>query len=503
MSILTQPRPITIAILAMGGEGGGVLSDWIADLAEHHGFLAQTTSVPGVAQRTGTTIYYVELFAGPVIDGDERQPVLALMPVPGEVDIVVASELMEAGRAVQRGLVSSDRTALIFSTHRVYSMSERTAMGDGRVDAAALLDTCRSAARTATYADFAEIADANRSVISAALFGGLAASGALPFERAAFEDAIRRGGIGLEGSLAAFSAGFATRRCHSATTPAVGPAAVGPANVKLSSRLSWLAARIADEFPPQTHEVLASGVSRLADYQDEAYAVRYLDRLGPLKAADPIRAEVLGEAARYLALWMSYEDAIRVADLKIRSTRFERVRQEVRVEPAQLLHIKEFLHPGVQEIADILPAALGRFLLNSGWAKLLVTKLAGGGRILETTSLGGYLQLYAVASLRPLRPRSFRFQHEQARMDAWLQQIPVLVKEDYALALRLAESPRLLKGYGETLALGSRNFDAILNALPRLRGRADAADQLRNLCEAALADEQGHELTERLKEVLA
>lgn len=498
MSILTQPRPITIAILAMGGEGGGVLSDWIADLAEHHGFLAQTTSVPGVAQRTGTTIYYVELFAGPVIDGDERQPVLALMPVPGEVDIVVASELMEAGRAVQRGLVSSDRTALIFSTHRVYSMSERTAMGDGRVDAAALLDTCRSAARTATYADFAEIADANRSVISAALFGGLAASGALPFERAAFEDAIRRGGIGLEGSLAAFSAGFSTHRCHSAPTPAVELA-----QVKLGSRLSWLAARIADEFPPQTHEVLASGVSRLADYQDEAYAVRYLDRLGPLKAADPIRAEVLGEAARYLALWMSYEDAIRVADLKIRSTRFERVRQEVRVEPAQLLHIKEFLHPGVQEIADILPAALGRFLLNSGWAKLLVTKLAGGGRILETTSLGGYLQLYAVASLRPLRPRSFRFQHEQARMDAWLQQIPVLVKEDYALALRLAESPRLLKGYGETLALGSRNFDAILNALPRLRGRADAADQLRNLCEAALADEQGHELTERLKEVLA
>src|SRR4029078_6980783 len=155
-------------------------------------------------------------------------------------------------------------------------------------------------------------------------------------------------------------------------------------------------------------------------------------------------------------------------DLKIRSTRFERVRQEVRVEPAQLLHIKEFLHPGVQQIADILPAGLGRFILNRGWANRLVAKLAGGGRILETTSLGGYLLLYALASLRALRPCSLRFQHEQARMDAWLQQIPVLVREDYALALRLAESPRLLKGYGATLALGSRNFDAILNALPRL-----------------------------------
>ena len=53
---------ITLAIMAMGGEGGGVLADWLVDLAEHNGYLAQTTSVPGVAQRTGATIYYLEMF---------------------------------------------------------------------------------------------------------------------------------------------------------------------------------------------------------------------------------------------------------------------------------------------------------------------------------------------------------------------------------------------------------------------------------------------------------
>ena len=52
-----RTRPITIAILAMGGEGGGVLADWIIDLAENNHYLAQLTSVPGVAQRTGATIY--------------------------------------------------------------------------------------------------------------------------------------------------------------------------------------------------------------------------------------------------------------------------------------------------------------------------------------------------------------------------------------------------------------------------------------------------------------
>ena len=52
----SKVRPIGIAILAMGGEGGGVLADWIVDMAEHEGYPAQSTSVPGVAQRTGTTI---------------------------------------------------------------------------------------------------------------------------------------------------------------------------------------------------------------------------------------------------------------------------------------------------------------------------------------------------------------------------------------------------------------------------------------------------------------
>src|ERR1700674_66467 len=136
----SRPRAITIAVLAMGGEGGGVLADWIVDVAEHSGYYAQTTSVPGVAQRTGSTIYYLELFPESAVRDAGKEPVLALMPVPGEVDIVIASELMEAGRAVQRGLVTPDRTTLIASTHRVYSMTEKTVIADGQVDSGKLLD---------------------------------------------------------------------------------------------------------------------------------------------------------------------------------------------------------------------------------------------------------------------------------------------------------------------------------------------------------------------------
>ena len=123
----THMRPLKFAILAMGGEGGGVLADWIVQTAERQGFHAQSTSVPGVAQRTGATIYYVEIL--PVIRGTGEKPILALMPTPGDVDVVIASELMEAARAVQRGLVTPDRTLLIASSHRVYALQEKMAMG--------------------------------------------------------------------------------------------------------------------------------------------------------------------------------------------------------------------------------------------------------------------------------------------------------------------------------------------------------------------------------------
>ncbi len=117
MNVRAQsPRPITIAVVALGGEGGGVLADWIVDLAQHGGYLAQATSVPGVAQRTGATVYYVELFAEAAAQAASREPVLALMPVPGDVDIVLASELMEAARAVERGFVNAGPDA----PHRLY-----------------------------------------------------------------------------------------------------------------------------------------------------------------------------------------------------------------------------------------------------------------------------------------------------------------------------------------------------------------------------------------------
>jgi indolepyruvate ferredoxin oxidoreductase beta subunit len=497
----TGTRAITIAILAMGGEGGGVLADWIVDLAEENGYLAQTTSVPGVAQRTGTTIYYIELFPEAEASAAGKDPVLALMPVPGELDVVIASELMEAARAAQRGLVSPDRTTVIASTHRVFSMTEKTAPGDGRADAGKLLESARESARVFVHDDFAEVAARNNSLISAALLGALAGANVLPFSRHAFETAIQRGGVGVTASLAAFSAGFmsAERKIKSAVLEDSKP--------HTGWRLKELSARMEMEFPPASQEVLALGIQRLADYQDECYAAEYLDLLAPSANADTQHgsgdAVLLRETARYLALWMSYEDAARVADLKVRRGRFDRVSKQARAGESQLVQIREFLYPQTEEIADVLPARLGRWLLSANWIQRLIERFARGGQIVETTSLVGFLKLYGMAEFRRWRRGSLRFQREMKKIHGWLALIPVIAGQDYALALEVAQLPRLLKGYGETHARGEKNYDALMATLPELRGKSDAAQRLRQLREAALADDSGDKLAEAMRQVAA
>lgn len=486
-------RALTIALLAMGGEGGGVLADWLVDLAEHNDYLAQATSVPGVAQRTGATVYYLEMFPRRAVPAGAA-PVLALAPVPGEVDVVIASELMEAGRALQRGLVSSGRTTFIASTHRVYSMTERTAMGDGRVDADKLMAGARAAAARFISADFAALAEQAGSPIAPALCGALAASGALPFARVRFEDAIRRRGVGEKASLNAFAAGFDAALAGAPPLPAPATAAA----VALGPRLATLEQRIATDFPLAVRDTLRHGVLRLADYQHMHYAASYLDRLLPLRAAGD---ELLGETARHLALWMSYEDAIRVADLKTRRSRFDRVAGEVRLTPAQLLDINEFMHPRLEEIADILPAGLGRWLLRSRLACALLQPLTRSGRVVRTTSLPGFLQLYAIASLRGLRPRSLRFLQEQERIAGWLAQVQRLAAAQPALALEVARAQRLVKGYGDTHARGWGNFQALMALLPRLESDPQGARQMGELARAALADDSGRALEEMLASV--
>ncbi len=485
-------QPIKIAILAMGGEGGGVLADWIVNLAEENGYFAQTTSVPGVAQRTGATIYYVEMFPG-ADNPATPVPVLALMPMAGDVDIVLASELMEAGRAVQRGLVTADRTTLITSTHRVYSISEKSAMGDGRVDSQALVRQTARAAASFIHFDMAKAAEKSGSVISAVLFGALCGSGALPFSRTEFEETVVRGGVGVKPSLKAFACGFEKAQ-QAEETADITIANVVPA--AKDAKVSALLTRVETQLPQVAQYLAIEGVRRLIDYQDLNYASLYLDRLTDLFSQqgfdDP---RLIKDMTRYLALWMSYEDTIRVADLKIRGSRFLRVRKEVRASEQQLLDINEFMHPRIEEICETLPANIGRWLARPHFIHRTVRRLMQKGRVIKTSSLWGFFQLYLLARWRCGRRSTLRYQQENERIENWLQLVGQMAAINPSLACEIVQCQQLVKGYSDTHARGVRNFSTLMDIVYR-HGRQLAPASLRALREAALADEQGDALRE-------
>jgi indolepyruvate ferredoxin oxidoreductase beta subunit len=492
-------RPITILVAALGGEGGGVLADWIVAAATDAGLPVQSTSIPGVAQRTGATTYYLELYPAKWSALGERRPVLALTPSPGNVDLMVASELIEAGRAMQNGFVSPDRTTLVASTHRVYTVAEKMAMGDGRADGERVVKAANELAKRAVLFDMADLAARSGTVINAVLFGAMAGAGVLPLSREACEAAIKAAGRGVEGSLQGFALGYA----H-ATGEAKPPS---PAEAK-----RWRTnpvERVRSAFPVETHRILEEGVARCADFQDAAYATLYLDRLDPVAKLDrdggggATGYKLTNESGRFLALWMCYEDVIRVADLKSRRSRFERVRSEVQAKPDEPVHIVEYLKPGVEEVAAVLPRGLSGRLTRWAARRGLTHKL-NVGMYVKTTSVFGFLTLRTLASLRGLRRITGRYHEEQALIDRWLEAIRAAAARDLGLALEIALCGRLIKGYGETHRRGKDNFLRILDTIVA-RGSfgsdAERAAAIRKAREAALADPEGRKLDQSLETV--
>ena len=507
-------RPIKLCIAALGGEGGGVLADWLIEIAEAEGYLAQSTSVPGVAQRTGATIYYLELCPRAAADRAGREPVMALMPVPGDVDCVIASELAEAGRAIQRGIVDRERTTLIASSHRSYSIAEKSALGQGAADAAGLVELARSQAKRLVLFDMEAVAEQHRCVISSVLLGAICGSHVLPFGRPAFEAAINSSGISVATNLAAFA--DACARAERADGAIAGRTGIEPTNRSAgvpararSPSLQPMLERV-HRLPEAVQGLALEGVRRAIDYQDPEYAGLYLSRLERIGALDErsqrdsppggtSREEwaLTAAVARGLALWMTFEDTIRVADLKTRAARFARVRGEIRAAPGQLFGITEFMKPRVAEIAGTLPAAMGAWLLASPRVARWLGRMTGGKRIRSGT-IAGFFLLYALGGLKRWRRGTLRYIEENSRIESWLGRIERLAPADLDLAVELARAQRLIKGYGETHERGWRSFSALLSCLEALAGRADGAAVMARLHEAALADEEGLALAREL-----
>jgi indolepyruvate ferredoxin oxidoreductase alpha subunit len=505
-------RPLTILIAALGGEGGGVLTDWIVAAAMSQGFPVQSTSIPGVAQRTGATTYHIELVPAPASTlpsaggglARGRRPVLGLAPGVGDVDLVIASELMEAGRAIASGYITPDRTMTIASLSRSYLVTERMAMGDGRYDHGKLMAAVEKNSQNTLLLDLEAIARESGAMINAVMLGTIAGTGALPIPAEAFEAAIRADGKAVNTNLRGFRAGFEAARggSRAGTEPPKRAQAASPSLAALETEIAAM--------PEAARAFMTEGVRRLGNYQDLAYARLYLDRLTKISDADAkasVDGRLLAETARHLAVRMSYEDVIRVAQVKIDPARFARIESDMGLKPEQTFTVTEFLKPGVEEFCSVLPVWLANPILRLA-ARFPAFGRAHWGMEINTGSVFGYLRFYLLAKLRGYRPKTFRYQQEQRAIEAWLRTIAQATSLSGDLALEIAECARLIKGYGDTHQRGTANYHLIEREVmvPALAGSIQprqAAEAIANARTAALLDPDGEALAKCLSDIEA
>ena len=503
------PRPIRVLIAALGGQGGGVLANWIIKAAREAGFVAQGSSIPGVAQRTGATTYYIEVFPLPEAELDGKKPVLAVYPIKGDVDLLVGGEMVEAGRMANMGYVTPGHTVTVASSHRAFTLPERMAMDDGRYPEGIIEPFLEGVSKSALLFDAEALALDIGSAANAVLLGAVAGAGVLPIAEEFYRAAISGQGRAVERNLRGFEAGLAKWSEPSVPVAPVAPrtaeepaAATGPV---LPASMEEAVAR----YPEASRAIVKMALGRLLDFQGPGYARLFLDRLAAMPLGDD--AALTSLLAKRLATWMTYEDVIRVADLKTRAEREARVRLEAGAAPGQKVVITEFLKPGLEQALDLLPPFLAKRLEGLVEGVEDKNKLHVGLKV-PTTKIWGFALLRMLSALRFWRPYSYRYRREQERIEGWLSRVGRAAGKDAALAAEIVELSRLVKGYGDTHRRGTGNLMAVYEGLvdPYLDAvekgglaPAEAARLIRDGRDAALAEPDGGKLGELLDAVRA
>jgi indolepyruvate ferredoxin oxidoreductase beta subunit len=345
------------------------------------------------------------------------------------------------------------------------------------------------------------------TVVSAVMLGAIAGSGLFPFSRAAYEAVVRgadtaapekvsrMAAASLRGFAAAFDA-VGTPRAHAAFVTDL-LASPEPGLPDPSSRLPDLSYT----FPPQVQDLFSLGHARLIDYQDAAYASLYVNRLKQVleaeRSADPAGARDFAttrEMARWLALWMAFDDIVRVAELKSRASRTQRVREEVKAGDDDIVKVYDHFKPGAPEFAALLPQALAtrvtrwdRARQARGRTPWALPLKVGSHAVL------GMASLRFLASLKWLRKIGSRFAQEQALIERWLSAVVAGTREHHALGHEIALCGRLIKGYGSTNERGKDNLLHVIDHLATLPGKSpeERAHVIAAARTAALTDDAG------------
>lgn len=278
-------------------------------------------------------------------------------------------------------------------------------MGDELFDGQDVLKAADALSKRSILFDMEQLCQQTGVMINAVLLGVIAGSGELPIKPESFEAAIEKAGVAVKPNINGFRTGLAYVRGELQLDAKPEEASRWGLRAGMGASMDDLLAAAGRDFPPEAAAIITEGVRRVVDYQSTAYGAAYLARMAAVldadKAADGASHgfKLTSETGRYLALWMSFEDIIRVADLKSRPERMARVRKEVGAKDSEPVVITEYLKPGFEEFASVLPPGLGKSLMawrdKTEWRRDFHFAMR-----VKTNSFFGFLRLWLLAKMK-------------------------------------------------------------------------------------------------------
>ena len=473
---------IKILIPAVGGQGGGVLTEWLIQAFQLEGYMCQAIGLPGLSQRGGSTTYYLEVH--PTKVSSNATVMFSQYPVPGDVDVILAQEFLELGRVLEEGY-GSEKTTIVASTHRIFSALEKMPISSGIYSDAKLEKIANEFSKEFIGFNALKLAKSNgldEMGINAILLGALAASGVLPVGEVSHHKAIEGLGIAVESNLTAFRIGWDIvtnkKKIEGAksqpndwqTFVSLREQKLGP---KRAEKFKSLLTKTLADYPIHLKEILAEALYRLIDYQSPRYAKKYLRDLNKIYEIDKQYSngfQHTEQFAKNLALLYTYEDGIRVADLKTKPERFQKIRDEVRLQDDQLYRVVDYLKPDFYEIYGLFPSIIVTPLVRLFNSKpiSLLTKRKHPITFSQkpvTSSFTGFFRLWILTKFKFTRPWSYRYRQEHKIIKKYKEAVEKFSGMTYELGVLIARSGSLIKGYGNVRRRTMGEFVALLEEI--------------------------------------
>jgi uncharacterized protein DUF6537 len=260
-----------------------------------------------------------------------------------------------------------------------------------------------------------------------------------------------------------------------------------------------------DDTPPFLPEGLpepvmaaaSDAIHLLIDYQGPSYAHLYVHRLRRFIGKQGVDDAMLTEIARLMAVRMSYEDPIRIAQLKLTEL------NDRPGAPAGSVDIKKFR---LEELIGALPAMIAEYIIDAvewlGWGHKRVSIR------FSTASRFGIRRLRIEAGLRRWRLFSLRYTRERVWVERWLHMIDRSLSKQPQAAPAIVQSATMIEGYGTVYRQGMADWNAIIDGLvkPTFDGMLALPDLGSAVIEAraaALPDPRQAALKRKIAEIRA